>query len=120
MASIWPWAVRRAISSFFDLNTKQPTANLVSDHEYVTVIVFSPDSKLLLVCYERPDNVMKTWDTAAWQETASFTHATRRIDYHDVLFSPDGKELVIVTTEDVEIQIPGFDDQKDRQRISRS
>ena len=88
----------------FDLNTKQPTANLVSDHEYVTVSVFSPDSKLLLVCYERPDNVMKTWDTAAWQETASFTHATRRIDYHDVLFSPDGKELVIATTEDVEIK----------------
>ncbi|MFX1411983.1 MAG: WD40 repeat domain-containing protein [Promethearchaeota archaeon] len=47
---------------------------------------------------------MKTWDTATWQETATFTHTTERTDYHDVLFSPDGQELVIATIEDVEIK----------------
>lgn len=88
----------------FDLATRQAAADLASDHEYVSNLVFSPDGKTLLVCYERPDNIMKTWDTAAWQETASFTHVTERIDYHDVLFSPDGRQLVVATTENVEIR----------------
>jgi WD40 repeat protein len=88
----------------FDLETQETVANLVSDHEYVCNMVFSPDNKVLLVSYERPENVMKTWDTAAWQETDTFSHATERIDYHDVLFSPDGQELVIATTENIEIR----------------
>ncbi len=87
----------------FDLETRQQAANLVSDHEYVSNLVFSPDSSVLVVCYERPENVMKTWDTTSWQEKETFTHVTKRIDYHDVIFTPDGKDLVIATTEDVEI-----------------
>jgi WD40 repeat protein len=88
----------------FDLESRQAVADLVGDHEYVTNLVFSPDGKTLLVSYERPDNVMKTWDTAVWQETDTFTHVRQRIDYHDVLFSPDGREVVIATIESVEIR----------------
>jgi WD40 repeat protein len=88
----------------FDLETRQPAADLVSDHEYISNLVFSRDGKTLAVCYERPGNVMKTWDTATWQETATFTHVTERIDYHDVLFSLDDKELVIASNENVEIK----------------
>jgi WD40 repeat protein len=88
----------------FDIETQQTVANLVSDHEYVCNVVFSPDNKVLVASYERPGNVVKTWDTATWQETATFTHVTERTDYHDVLFSPDGQELVIATIENVEIK----------------
>lgn len=88
----------------FDLETKQPIADLVSDHEYITNVVFSPDSSILVVSYERPSNVMKVWNTTTWQERTTFTHTTERFDYHDLLFSPDGQELVIASTEDIEIK----------------
>jgi Tol biopolymer transport system component len=88
----------------FDLETGQAMADLVSDHEYSSNLVFSRDGKSLVVCYERPENVIKIWDTVTWQERDTFAHVTDRIDYHDVLFSPDDKELVIATTEDVEIK----------------
>jgi WD40 repeat protein len=87
----------------FDLKTRKQVANLVSDHSYVSSLVFSPDSIMLVVSYERPENVIKTWDTNSWQETDSFSHVTHRTDYHDVIFSPDGAELVIATIEDTEI-----------------
>jgi WD40 repeat protein len=87
----------------FDLNTEKMAADLVSDHEYISNLVFSRDSKTLLVCYERPANIMKSWDVSAGKEIDSFTHVTERIDYHDVLFSPDDRELVIASTENVEI-----------------
>lgn len=89
----------------FDIRTRKRVADLVSDHEYIMNLAFSPDGKTLLASYERPDNVIKTWDTATWQETASFSHVTERVDYHDVLFTPDGQQLVIASTEDdVEIK----------------
>ncbi len=81
------------------LETYQPVANLVSDYEYIFNLVFSPDGKTLLVAYERPGNVIKLWDTAAWQETSTFTHVTERIDYHDILFTPDGTELILATNQ---------------------
>ncbi len=87
----------------FDLETEKLAADLVSDHEYASNLVFSRDSKTLVVCYERPANIMKSWDISTWKEIDSFTHVTERIDYHDVLFSPDDRELVIASTEDVEI-----------------
>lgn len=87
----------------YDLDSGQLAAELVSDHEYITNLVFSSDGRILLVSYERPDNVIKLWDTDVWQETASFTHAASRIDYHDVVFTPDDLEIVIATTEDIEI-----------------
>jgi len=83
----------------FDLETRQPIANLVSDYEYIFNLVFSPDSNTLLVAYERPGNVIKLWDTTTWQETSTFTHVSTRIDYHDILFTPDGTELVLATNE---------------------
>lgn len=92
----------------FDIRTRKQVADLVSDHEYIMNLVFSPDGKTLLASYERPENVIKTWDTATWQETASFSHVTERIDYHDVLFSPDGKQLVIASTEN-EVEIKFMD-----------
>ncbi len=87
----------------FDIESQQTVANLVSDHEYICNLVFSPEDKMLLASYERPGNVIKTWDTNTWQEIATFTHVTERTDYHDVLFSPDGQEVVIATIENVEI-----------------
>lgn len=82
----------------FDLETNQQPADLSSDYEYISNLVFSPDGKTLLVSYERPGNVMKTWETATWKETATFSHTTERFDYHDILFTPDGKSLVIAST----------------------
>ena len=88
----------------FDLAGRKPLADLVCDHEYVSNLAFSQDGRALAVCYERPGNVLKTWDTTTWKETATFAHSTERFDYHDVLFSPDGKSLVIATNESVEIR----------------
>jgi WD40 repeat protein len=87
----------------FDLGTRQPVTDLVSDYEYVTNLVFSPDGNTLLVSYEEPQSVIKTWDTATWQEMATITYTTERIYQHDVLFSPDGREAVVAITDDVEI-----------------
>lgn len=81
-----------------DLETKQQIADLSSDYEYISALVFSPDGKTLLACYERPGNMIKTWDTATWKETASFSHTSERFDYHDILFTPDGTTLVIAST----------------------
>jgi WD40 repeat protein len=88
----------------YDLATRQPLTGLVSDHEYVSNVVFSSDGRVLLASYERPGNVLKTWDTTTWQETATFTHSTERFDYHDMLFTPDGQEVVFACTQSVEIQ----------------
>ncbi len=88
----------------FDMEAKHAVADLMCDHEYLSNLAFSPDGKTLAVCYERPGNVLKTWDTAAWKETATFVHSTQRFDYHDVLFSPDRKSLVIATNGSVEIR----------------
>ena len=88
----------------FDLATRQPLTGLVSDHEYVSNVVFSSDGTMLLASYERPGNVLKTWDTTTWQETATFTHSTERFDYHDMLFTPSGQEVVFACTQSVEIQ----------------
>ncbi len=87
----------------FDVGARQQTASLVSDHEYISNLVFSPDGATLVVAYERPGNVMKMWDTVTWQETASFTHVAERVDYHDVVFTPDGTELAVGVSRDPEI-----------------
>lgn len=81
-----------------DLETNQQVADLSCDYEYISGLVFSPDGKTLLASYERPGNVMKTWDTNSWKEIASFSHTTERFDYHDILFTPDSKSLVIAST----------------------
>lgn len=85
----------------FDLETNQQVADLNSDYEFISNLVFSPDGKTLLVSYERPGNVMKTWETSTWQETAIFSHTSERFDYHDILFTSDGKSLVLASTRNV-------------------
>jgi WD40 repeat protein len=87
----------------FDVAARQTAATLASDHHYISNVVFSPDGASLAVAYERPANIITIWDTHTWQATATFTHVTERIDYHDILFTLDGSELAVATTQDVEI-----------------
>ncbi len=82
----------------FDLETLQHVADLPSDREFVTALAFSPDGNTLLGCYERPRNVMATWNTTTWEETSAFSHAEERFDYHDAIFTPDGRQLVLAST----------------------
>lgn len=79
----------------FDLETYKLVTNVISDYECICNLVFSPDGKTLVVGYERPGNVIKLWDTATWLETSTFTHVSQRIDYHDILFTPDGRQLLL-------------------------
>jgi WD40 repeat protein len=79
----------------FDLETRQQAADLPSDREYIAFLVFSPDGGTLVAGYERPANLMSTWNTATWQETSTFAHAEERFNYHDALTTPDGRQLVI-------------------------
>lgn len=81
-----------------DLDTRRQVADLPSDREYVSVLVFSPDGKTLIAGYERPHNVMSTWNTTTWQETSTFSHVAERIDYHDAIYTPDGRYLVTAST----------------------
>lgn len=87
----------------FDVTSRQVAARLASDHEYISNLAFSPDGAMLVVAYERPDNLLATWDTTTWQQTSTFTHVRERIDYHDLLFASDGTELAIATSGDPEI-----------------
>ncbi|NIS64093.1 MAG: hypothetical protein GTO05_02890 [Gemmatimonadales bacterium] len=81
-----------------DLETRRQVADLHTDREYISVLAFSPDGNTLLAGYERPRNVMSTWNTTTWQEISTFSHVTERIDYHDAVFTPDGRYLVIAST----------------------
>jgi len=81
-----------------DVDAQEKVTDLTSDHQYITNVVFSPDGRLL-ASYERPENVMKTWDTSTWQETLTFSHVTERIDYHDIVFSPHGEYLAVASTQ---------------------
>ena len=90
----------------FDLETKQPAADLPSDHEDIMALVFSPDGKTLLANYRLPERIFTIWDTATWQATNTFSPALAPGNgYHDAVFSPNGKELAIASTEYVEIKI---------------
>jgi len=82
-----------------DIDAQEKVTDLTSDHQYITNVVFSPDGRLLLSSYERPENVMKIWDTSTWQETLTFSHVTERIDYHDTVFSPHGEYLAVASTQ---------------------
>jgi len=82
-----------------DIDAQEKVTDLTSDHQYITNVVFSPDGSLLLSSYERPENVMKTWDTSTWQETLTFSHVTERMDYHDTVFSPHGEYLAVASTQ---------------------
>ncbi len=87
----------------FNVSTWTLEAELTSDHEYVSGLLFTRDGTTLVAAYERPSNVLKTWSMTTFQETASFTHVDQRIDYHALALAPNGRDVVIATTEDAEI-----------------
>ena len=78
-----------------DLATGRQVADLRCDREYVSVLTFSPDGNTLVAGYERPGNLMKAWSTSTWREAFTFHELTERIDYHDAVFMPGGRQLVI-------------------------
>ncbi len=82
-----------------DGETGEKVTDLTSDHHYVTNLVFFSAGETLLASYERDANVMKTWDTTTWEETATFSHVAERIDYHDTVFSPAGEYLALASTQ---------------------
>jgi WD40 repeat protein len=82
----------------FDLGTSSPAADLGTEYEYVSNLTFSPDGTTLLATYERPGNVMKTWDTASWREIATLRQSDLRFDYHDIIYSNDGRQIVMTGT----------------------
>lgn len=75
--------------------TGRQVADLTCDRQYVSALVFSPDGGTLVAAYERPGNLMKAWSTSTWLETATFSQMTERVDYHDAVFTPDGRYLVV-------------------------
>ncbi len=109
--------IRNTIS-IFDLGLRQSVTELATDHEYILNLAFSPDGRTLLGACERPSNVLKEWDVGTWHETASFTHTAVRFDYHDVLYTPDGREIVIGTTQDVEIMFFDADTNETTKRLA--
>ena len=82
----------------FDLATGSQAADLGTEYEYVSNLAFSPDGATLLATYERPGNVMKTWETAGWRETATLRQSDQRFDYHDVIYTHDGSRIVMTGT----------------------
>ncbi len=93
----------RTTVQMFDVATWSRAAELTGSHEYVSNLLFSRDGKTLIASYERPTNVIKTWDLTTFSEIASFTHVTERIDYHALVHAPNGREIALATTEDDEI-----------------
>jgi WD40 repeat protein len=79
----------------YDLATGRQLADLVCDRQYASVLVFSPDGSTLVAGYERPGNLMKAWRTETWQEAFTFHQLIERTDYHDAVFTPDGRQLLI-------------------------
>ena len=78
-----------------ELATGRQVADLRCDHEYVSVLVFSPDGRTLVAGYERPGNVLKAWNASTWQESSTFYRIEPRVDYHDAVFTSDGRNLVV-------------------------
>jgi len=88
----------------FDLKTQQPVATLLSDHTFISNLVFSPDGKMLLANYRRPEHLFTMWDTTSWQAADTFSLGAGIHVPHDMLFSRDGKQLALANVLDPEIQ----------------
>lgn len=88
----------------FDFETQKPAADLPSDHAWVSNLVFSPDGKMLMANYRRPEHLFTIWDTTSWQVTDAFSLGAGIRAPHDVLFSRDGKQLALANVFDPEIQ----------------
>ncbi len=93
----------RTTIAFVDAATWTMRGELTGSHEYVSNLLFLPDGKTLVAAYERPSNVIKTWELETLQETSSFTHVSTRIDYHALVLAPSGQEVALATTEEEEI-----------------
>ena len=89
----------------FDLQTRQPAADLRNDREDIVTMTFSPDGKTLAANYRAPERVFTVWDTDTWQAVDTINLALPPNNgYHDSVFSADGKELAIASTEAAEIK----------------
>jgi WD40 repeat protein len=78
-----------------EVTTGRLVADLRCDREFAGVLAFSPGGRMLVAGYERPGNLMKAWSTSTWQETSTFRPMAERGEYHDILFTPDGRYLVL-------------------------
>lgn len=78
-----------------DVVRRELVQDIAVDHEYILNLDFAPDGRTLLGACERPDNVLKTWDVGTWRETASVSPVADRVDFHDALYSPDGREIAV-------------------------
>jgi WD40 repeat protein len=88
----------------FGLETRQPAADLPSDHTFISNLVFSPDGKMLLANYRDPEHLFTMWDTTSWQVADTFSLGAGIRAPHDMLFSLDGKQLALANVFNPEIQ----------------
>jgi len=88
----------------FDLETRQPAADLPSDHTLLSNLVFYSDGKMLLANYRQPEHLFTMWDTTSWQAVDTFSLGAGIWAPHDMLFSLDGKQLALANVLDPEIE----------------
>jgi WD40 repeat protein len=68
-------------------------------------MVFSPDGETLAAGYDLPGNIIKLWDMTSWKETATIANPGAATDYHDIIFSPNGKLMAYAVRDGIELKV---------------